>query len=283
MRAALNFSVSEKRGILVLISIMTLTYVIPFIIDALRKKEEKITVETTLIQFKKKQSEFDAKKKNENVSPIIFFNFDPNQIEYSEWKKLGFPKYLIERIIKYRKAGGRFFQKEDLKKIYGITESRYMNLEPYIVIEEGRSNRPKKKTVEKVIVNIGEADSSVLTLLKGIGPIYAQRIILYRLALGGFINIEQLKEVYGISDSLYLSLSSSIIMDTNVELRQIKINVVELNDLRKHPYFRNYNLSRAIINYREMNGPYKDKEDLGRIHIMTDSILARIFPYLDFE
>lgn len=283
LRAVLNFSVSERRGILVLIAIVSLIYLIPLLVDLQNKESEQVIIETSLIHFEKQLSEFESHKKDAKLKSITYFNFDPNLIDYDEFESLGFPKFLIERIIKYRKAGGKFVKKADLMKIYGLTESKYRELEPFVIIEGNIAEPIKKKSFEKVIISIGEADSAGFISLKGIGPVYAQRIVSYRNALGGFVNIEQLKEVYGISDSLFLSLSSKIALDSNINLRQIRINEINLNDLTKHPYFRDYNLSRVIINYREMNGPYKNAEDLSKIHLMKDSVIKKLLPYINFE
>ena len=52
-------------------------------------------------------------------------------------------------------------------------------------------------------VDLNTADSAALVALPGIGPSFASRIVKYRTLLGGYVNTEQLKEVYGMPDDTY--------------------------------------------------------------------------------
>ncbi|RLC37456.1 hypothetical protein DRH29_01875 [candidate division Kazan bacterium] len=60
------------------------------------------------------------------------------------------------------------------------------------------------------LININTATNSELDSLPGIGPITAQRIIDYRLQNGGFSDIDEIKKVYGISDSKFNNLKDRI-------------------------------------------------------------------------
>jgi competence protein ComEA len=65
----------------------------------------------------------------------------------------------------------------------------------------------------KTVVEINTADSLSIVYLKGIGPGFTKRIMKYRAMLGGFHSINQLKEVYGMTDSTFTLLSSQIKLD----------------------------------------------------------------------
>ncbi|KKP89074.1 MAG: comEA protein [Berkelbacteria bacterium GW2011_GWA2_35_9] len=60
------------------------------------------------------------------------------------------------------------------------------------------------------LININSASLSQLDSLSGIGPIYAQRIIDYRFANGGFKSIEDIKNVKGIGDKTFEKFKSNI-------------------------------------------------------------------------
>jgi competence protein ComEA len=130
----------------------------------------------------------------------------------------------------------------------------FEELESYILIPNSKNINairfmPKqpstyeKKTYAKELVELNTADSLSIVFLKGIGPGFTKRIIKYRTMLGGFHSVNQLKDVYGMNDSLFLLLSSQIKLDPN-SLTKIPINAIDFNSLRKHPYF-NFQLAQA--------------------------------------
>ena len=136
---------------------------------------------------------------------------------------------------------------------------------------ESLSNKPSNQVREELIK------------IKGIGSVYSSRIIKYRSALGGFAYKTQLKEVYGIDDSLFQALLPFIQLDTSFKLRKIQINTVDKSTLSKHPYFRSKRLSDVVIKYRNNHGSFKQGDDLLKIHLISDSLLKKISPYLDFQ
>ncbi len=95
--------------------------------------------------------------------------------------------------------------------------------------------------------------------------------------MGGFVKKEQLLEVYGIDSVLYNSLSEHV--ELSDEVSQININKVGLSTLKKHPYI-NYNLARAIINYRKQHGVFGSTNDLMKINLMDSIRLQKLVPYV---
>lgn len=60
------------------------------------------------------------------------------------------------------------------------------------------------------IVNINTATVEQLCMLKNIGESRANAIIEFRNKCGGFENIEEIKEVYGIGDKIFLEIKNNI-------------------------------------------------------------------------
>ncbi len=130
-------------------------------------------------------------------------------------------------------------------------------------------------------IEINTADSAALTRIHGIGPAFAQRIVEYRKRLGGFLNKEQLKEVYGIDDEKYAGIAGQVAVNAK-RISQIKINEVDFMELRRFPYLT-YKQSNAIIQYRLQHGHYNAITDMQNIAILDDIILRKIEPYINFK
>ena len=105
-------------------------------------------------------------------------------------------------------------------------------------------------TTRTVVPNFEQTPSGTLELrkIKGIGKILARRIIAYRELLGGYTNIKQLNEVYGIKPDLVKDISAQITIDTT-RIRLINLNLITFEDLKKHPYLNEFQ-AKAIIYYR---------------------------------
>ncbi|WDF79123.1 helix-hairpin-helix domain-containing protein [Mucilaginibacter sp. KACC 22773] len=207
------------------------------------------------------------------------FAFNPNNLPEAEWEKLGLSADQVKVIKNYEAKGGRFYAKTDVKKIYAITDADYKRLEPYINLPA--SDNYTKKAAPGEIIEINSADSAKLTMIRGIGPSFARRIIRYRDRLGGFYSKEQLKEVFGIDDSKYGEIKNGIAVN-NSHITMLDINKATFDQLRRFPYL-SFKQINAIIEYHNQHGDYESIADMKNIAILDDGILRKIGPYLVFK
>lgn len=128
-------------------------------------------------------------------------------------------------------------------------------------------------------IDINTADSTAWVALNGIGPGFAKRIITYREKLGGFYQVEQLKEVYGL-DSLWVKENKALLKVGAGVYRFLAINQVEWKDF-KHPYLP-YGQSKVVLAYRKQHGAIKDFEALEKIQLLDLVAWKRLKPYLSF-
>ena len=144
------------------------------------------------------------------------------------------------------------------------------------------AKKPRFKP-RKVIArfDINTADTSQLKKLRGIGSILSKRIIKYRSILGGFVSKEQLKEVYGLQDSVITQLDTLVFIAPGFRPKAIFINSSDEYELKKHPYI-NAKVARSISAYRFQHGHFTRMEDLNALHQIDSSTLARIEPYIQF-
>jgi DNA uptake protein ComE-like DNA-binding protein len=218
------------------------------------------------------------------------FYFDPNTVSTSELVRMGLSLKQAAVIENYRQKGGQFRQPEDFAKMYVIDSSLFAQIKPYIQIkpiEEPELKLAEKSTNEyeapkkeetKIYLDLNTVDTLEITRIRGIGRGYARRIISYRQLLGGFYNINQLLEVYGFPQELLVSINDQVWVDT-LAIKKININLVDYEELRKHPYLTDYQ-ARAIIYYRETMGNFKSAEELTKHKLVDSKTLNRIRPYI---
>lgn len=226
-----------------------------------------------------------SKNMERSESVTLLFGFDPNQVPKEDLEKLGFSPNMANRVINYRSKGGRFMTKSDLLKIYGMDSSFYNRLYPFIRLPEEIAASPTKPVFPRKenvaftsAIDINKADTTVLESVYGIGPKLARRIITFRDALGGFVDIEQLKQVYGLDSAVVKRLQEKFYIEPAFSPRQININTASEKELAAHPYIK-MKKARAIVTYRYQHGTFGGVEDLGKIHAL-DVDLDRLRPYV---
>lgn len=221
---------------------------------------------------------------NQNRSRFSFREFDPNQVQKEALIAFGVPVYLADRIERYRKAGGKFREKSDLNKIYGMKSELFNAMAPYIVLQKEDKRVDHEfsgaKAIAPPMIDLNNADTLELKSIRGIGSKLSARILSYRNSLGFYHKKEQLKEVWGISDSLYLAIRNRFSDPEMIDTMKLNINELNQRAFKKHPYFRRGKIAGAIVNYRNQHGPYQSIHDLLNIHLISDSIFHCIEPYI---
>lgn len=268
------FSQKERRGIFVLLSLIILLIAINVFIIPQMGGEKPINKDAFMAWVDSlMQNPVDTMQ----TKAIEYFNFDPNLIVKEDWLNLGLSESQTKTILNYRKAGGTFFKKTDLKKIYSINEGQYLKLEPYIIFTTSTNT---KKTYAKSIVKIelNASDSIDLIKIRGIGSVFASRILKYRKLLGGYSQASQLTEVYGIDSSKFQKLKQHFSACDSNKIIRININIASFRELLKHPYI-SYEFVKRIVNERRKKDFSSFKEFSKRTNT-SDSLLRKLKPYL---
>ena len=296
-----SFNKRERNGLFILLLILVIIIIAPYVISVFIQKENvdfsafrkdiakferslKETTEENKDSFK--YNEFDYNNVNRSVAENMLhpFNFNPNNLPAEKWKEMGLNDKQIKIIKNFETKGGKFFKKEDLKKIYGITESDYTVLEPYIQIPgKNKAFDKKEKVIYKndkntEIIELNSADTTDLKRLKGIGTWFAKKIIAYRNKLGGFYKKEQLMEVKGIDSSRYAGFISYVSVNS-FRITTININTALYDELKMHPYI-GFNIALSIINIRNVHGKFASVADIKKSALITDKIYEKLSPYL---
>lgn len=236
------------------------------------------------------------KDKVEEKDPVALsvFRFDPNTATVEQWRALGLSAASATRIAHYREKGGKFRVKADLLKIYGIDSAFYRRVFAYIALPENktatdgkqnfwdkRPNESKESPFKKNIArfDINAADTAQLKSVYGIGEKLSQRILKYRDALGGFVTLEQLTEIYGLDTAVVARLKTKCVVLPDFRPYRININQADEKRLAAHPYLKS-GAARIIVAYRFQHGEFASLDDLRKIQGLDPKIIDKIAPYL---
>ena len=295
----------------------------------------------------------------ERADTVVMRPFDPNTVDYDGLRRLGLSKHEAVSLLKYRAAGKIFRIPEDLTLCYGIDDSLFHRLEPYVRIGRKYAIAPREYRTGRVVaepmnpgpfrldtvsarylqaigalskrqsesfirwrdlsgiydmeelracyvvsdsvaaalepyiifperqaapidepVEINTADSAALRSVVGIGERTVVSIMNYRDRLGGFVCVEQLAEVPGVTERNYEKILKQICCDS-CEIRKIDVNFASPKVLGRHPYIPPQTL-RKLLKKRQLKGGWSTAEELIEDKILTREEAARLAPYLRF-
>ena len=268
--------------------------------------------DSVLTQFATYQAEQDSirkatweKKYPRDTIAIRMQVFDPNTADSSTLVHLGLKKWQASNMLKYRAKGGRYRQAEDMKKLYGMTDSMYQALLPYIQIDtmavkqyrdsvrKSRIDTTQSDSVPRYIspkrdtvLNLRTADTTELKLIRGIGSYRAKQIVRYRQQLGGFTHVEQLREIKALQPLLIDTLSADSLLAhfwlDSIIVEPLSVNSIGVERLQRHPYL-SFEQAKAIYELRRRKVRLSSIEALEQLDCFTPEELLRVAPYLSFK
>ena len=285
MKSYFTFSKSQKIGVVTIaiiiiaqIIVLNTTYAIglpdPFVMDDTQYLIEETPAKT-----------YNDKSKIEYTQ--VYSIFDPNELSMYGWTELGFSEKQAKSILSYKIKIGGFKQKEDLKRVYVISENKYKELEPYIEIQIKSSvkkdtsylNETKIRVTESVELNT--ATKKDLIEIKGIGSFTADGILELKDKLGGFHSIDQLNDVYGITIENLELIKPQVEVNPN-GIKKLNVNVLSISELKTHPYV-SWDMATAIINQKfKTSGGLKDLNFLVEQELINQEKLIMLLPYIDY-
>jgi DNA uptake protein ComE-like DNA-binding protein len=221
-------------------------------------------------------------EQSQEVAELHPFPFNPNTITEEEWLQIGLTDRQVRSIMNYKAKGGRFYSKSDVERLYSISEEEYAQLEPFIVLPEvsrgksaksheqsgvstpstgsGTSTTAKPEKKDVPIVDLNTVDSITLVELPRMGGYMASRIIAFREKLGGFVEVEQLRDVKGLDSTRFAAMQPYLLIG-DIDTRRIDVNRADFKSLVSHPYL-SYEQVKRIFRQRETRGMIKDWKQL---------------------
>lgn len=241
------------------------------------------------------------------TTPILISEFNPNDFDEKQWLNLGFSAKQVSTILNYKKiVGGIFSSKEQLKKCYAISEEKFLEISPYILLPEGNKetgNYHLKKSEKKSISVSGKFNPDHLSekewVEMGFSEKQAQAILKYKNYLGGsFVSKEKFKDCFIINNENYQLLAPYLILPekTPENFKSFVKNNPNSKPTFKHHSFDpntlniegwqslgfSQNQARTIVNYRDRNlkGYFASYEDIKRCFVISPEKFEELQPYI---
>ncbi|GAB3581334.1 hypothetical protein GCM10027345_24000 [Hymenobacter daeguensis] len=243
------------------------------------------------------------------VARVRLAPFDPNTLSAEGWEARGVPHFVASRMVKYREAAGGFKAKAQVKKMYGLEDSVYQRLAPFMQLPDEAPRRdyaasrpgpdgklppfasadgapakfPRKPRNLRPF-DLNTADTTQLMQIRGIGAGRARWVVRYRNQLGGYLREDQLDEVFVLRDAPDLrdSLRKYTFIAPGFAPKTLNVNTATFDELYLQPYIGKPR-ARIIVAYRQQHGPFKTVEDLKQIPILKPADWEKMRPYVRCE
>lgn len=283
-----KFTNQQRAGIFLLFGIIVALQLVYYFVDfnPIQEKDSKKQ------QWLSLQTEVDSLKLHLSYDKFVMHPFNPNFISDYKGYKLGMSVEEIDRLLVFRKQNKFVNSAKEFQNVTKVSDSLLNTMAPFFKFPdwvnkkgnnnyENFSNKSFAKKEKIIIVDINQATPEDLIKINGIGEVISLRILTQKEKLGGFVSMEQLKEVWGLSPEVILNLNKYFAVIKMPNLNKIDINNASLKELSQFFYFK-HDLARQIVKYRSMNGDFKNIEDLIKINNFPVEKANFISLYLNF-
>lgn len=288
IKSYFSFSKDQQKGILLLFFIIIVLQMVYFFVNFDITREVYPEEQKWLAL----ESQIDSLKLQKNDAPKIY-PFNPNFITDYKGYKLGMSIEEIDRLLAFRKENKYVNSAKEFQDVTHVSDSLLRVIAPFFKFPDWVKDRKEKtshsenrqsvftKRDKPVFIDVNDATQEDLIKIYGIGEVLSVRILKFKENLGGFVSMEQMKDIWGLSPEVIEKLNSRFKVFKMPDVKKIAINNASLKELARFPYFK-YALAKEIITYRSMNGDIKNSYDLRKIKDFPVDKENIIGLYLDF-
>lgn len=302
-----EYSRTERNGILVLALACVFVCLLPYFLGVFQesKKEQDFSRYATAIETFQQAISTTATK------AIQRFDFNPNTATADDFQALGLSAKLAKTILNYRNKGGRFYKKEDFKKMYGLSSEQYDSLAPYLKLaKKGEAVSFNEKKDRKKADEFGGKAAEPIELFNfdpnlatrsellslGLSERAVNILLKYRTKGGTFYHPEDLRKIYGISQRDFERLLPYILIEKK-DSKTVPVKETEIAKTKSETPLRlDINtataeewqqlrgigpaFSKRIIKFRERLGGFIAIAQVAETYGLPDSTFQQITPHL---
>ncbi len=214
------------------------------------------------------------------------YPFNPNFVSDYKGYMLGMSIVEIDKLHRFRESNKWVNSVADFKKVTGVSDSLLAEISPYFKFPEWVTNpKPKKSytsrkwktNAQKTGLNSASVDD--LLVVDDLTEKLAIRIVNYRKRLGGFLEDNQLFDVYGLPSAVVFKIKDEFSVKTKPVITRINVNDANASDLSTVSFIT-FDIAREIVNYRELHEGIAEMDELLKIEGINAYKLKRIKLYL---
>ena len=289
IKSFFKFSREQRTGVFLLFGVIIIFQILYFFVDFSSFSKDSLEKEKWLSL----QSQIDSLKLEKRDYVPKIYPFNPNFISDYKGYKLGMSVAEIDRLLAYRKQNKYVNSPKEFQAVTKVSDSLLNAISPYFKFPDWVNNKKESNMYKKfantafakkekvVIIDINQATQEDLIKIYGIGEAISMRILKFKESLGGFVSMEQMNDIWGLSPEVIQNLNTHFKVSTLPNIKKIDINNASIKELSLFPYFK-YPISKNIVTFRSMNGDIKNIQDLTKIKGLSIDKANIIALYLAF-
>ncbi|WP_298221075.1 helix-hairpin-helix domain-containing protein [Flavobacterium sp.] len=281
-----KFSKAQRAGIFALLLLIVIFQFVYFFIDFNPKPNTGSNKQQWVALPLSKDSASVYKKKNTyELRP-----FNPNFITDFKGYQLGMSVDEIDRLLAYRKTNRYVNSAQEFQQVTKVSDALLHKIAPHFKFPDWVNKRNAAQHYKasdfavketKVLQDINLASAEDLKKVYGIGDGLSERILKEKEKLGGFVSMNQLQDVWGLSPEVVENINKAFKVSGLPKVRKFNVNQLNVKELMQFPYFK-YPVAKAIVTFRSMNNGIHSVEDLSKISGFPVDKVEIIALYLEF-
>ena len=270
------FTKEQRSGIFALLVVIVALQCIYFFYDFSSEYQVSEKEKQELVVFQKKIDSL-AQVTKRSVYEIKPYN--PNYITDYKGYVLGMSVEEIDRLYEFRKSGKYVNSAKEFQQVTKVSDSLLMKMREKFKFPDWVINKQKQSSASYYQKDINKAEAKDINKATGLEYKLAYRIINFRKKLGGFLVLNQLEDVYGITEEEVQLVKQKFVLKTIPDIQKININLASVSELSSLAYINNY-LANNIVDERVLREGFKSLDELKYVSNFPEEQLEHIKLYL---
>lgn len=277
------FDKRQQRGILLLMIFLVILIGVRWYVSTIPEDS------LDLVSIAEYQSQVDSLKQIAARKKDTIYPFNPNYINDYRAYQIGLNEAQALRLSRFRESGKFINSPAQFQQVTQVSNAWLDSIAPYFKFPDWVTN-PKTNTYrssfsrdQKIVPsNINQATQDQLKAVYGIGPALSGRIVEQRTKLKGFVDMAQVREIYGLTDSTMLELRKHFFVTPPADFQKVALNKATRDELLSIPYFNDY-LVDKLIEQRTLRDGFKSWDKVMLTSRFPQEKLSQIQLYLTLD